>query len=143
MSAWWSAALTTAGRSSCSPCGELHCGAGTALQRCAQLHSFILDKPDEICVDGRIQKDRLEAMKYRWGLVPSYTKPEVRPDYFRMFNARSDDMKPVFTRLLKHRRCVVLLNGFYEWKKVHMSFLGDLHWQRSRHRSCIANPGII
>jgi len=38
-----------------------------------------------------------------------------------MFNARSEDMKPVFTRLLKQRRCVVLLNGFYEWKKVRHS----------------------
>jgi putative SOS response-associated peptidase YedK len=53
-------------------------------------------------------------------LVPSYTKPDVKPDHFRMFNARSDDMKPVFTRLLKHRRCVVLLDGFYEWKKVRL-----------------------
>ena len=57
----------------------------------------------------------------RWGLVPSYTKPDAKPDYFRMFNARSDDMKPVFTRLLKQRRCIVLLNGFYEWKKVQHS----------------------
>ncbi len=53
-------------------------------------------------------------------MVPSYTKPDVKPDHFRMFNARSDDMKPVFTRLLKHRRCVVLLDGFYEWKKVRL-----------------------
>jgi len=53
--------------------------------------------------------------------VPSYTKPDAKPDYFRMFNARSEDMKPVFTRLLKQRRCVVLLNGFYEWKKVRHS----------------------
>ena len=64
-----------------------------------------------------------------WGLVPSYTKPDVKPDHFRMFNARSDDMKPVFTRLLKHRRCVVLLNGFYEWKKV-----------RFRANACTARP---
>ena len=55
--------------------------------------------------------------------MPSYTKPDAKPDYFRMFNARSEDMKPVFTRLLKQRRCVVLLNGFYEWKKVRLSVL--------------------
>lgn len=34
------------------------------------------------------------------------------------FNARSESVaeKPVFSRLLKRQRCVVLLEGFYEWK---------------------------
>lgn len=34
------------------------------------------------------------------------------------FNARSESVaeKPVFSRLLKRQRCVVLLDGFYEWK---------------------------
>lgn len=56
----------------------------------------------------------------RWGLVPGYTKPTVKPDYFRMFNARSESVleKPVFSRLMRSCRCIVLLNGFYEWKKV-------------------------
>ena len=54
----------------------------------------------------------------RWGLVPSFTKRDEKPDFFRMFNARSDTApdKPVFSRLLARKRCVVLLNGFYEWR---------------------------
>jgi putative SOS response-associated peptidase YedK len=34
------------------------------------------------------------------------------------FNARSESVteKPVFSRLLQRQRCVVLLDGFYEWK---------------------------
>ena len=56
----------------------------------------------------------------RWGLVPSFNKKDTKPDYFRMFNARSETVaeKSVFSRLLHSRRCIVLLNGFYEWKKV-------------------------
>ena len=36
------------------------------------------------------------------------------------FNARSETVaeKNVFKKLLSRQRCVVLLNGFYEWKKV-------------------------
>ena len=36
------------------------------------------------------------------------------------FNARSETVaeKTVFSRLLQRQRCVVLFDGFYEWKKV-------------------------
>lgn len=55
-----------------------------------------------------------------WGLVPSWTKKEEKLDFFRMFNARSETVpeKTVFSRLLGSKRCVVLLNGFYEWAQV-------------------------
>ena len=54
----------------------------------------------------------------RWGLVPSFTRPDDRPDFFRMFNARSETLaeKPAFARLLARKRAVVLLSGFYEWR---------------------------
>jgi hypothetical protein len=54
----------------------------------------------------------------RWGLVPSFTKPGSQLDFYKMFNARSESVaeKPVFSRLLSSHRCVVLLEGFYEWK---------------------------
>lgn len=55
-----------------------------------------------------------------WGLIPAWTKKEEKLDFFRMFNARCETVpeKTVFNRLLKGRRCVVLLNGFYEWAQV-------------------------
>jgi putative SOS response-associated peptidase YedK len=55
----------------------------------------------------------------RWGLVPSFTKPTEKPDFWRMFNARSESIqeKPSFRRLVPSRRCIVFLNGFFEWKK--------------------------
>lgn len=55
----------------------------------------------------------------KWGLVPSYTKRDVKPDYFRMFNARSETVaeKSAFRRLVNSKRCVVMLDGFYEWAK--------------------------
>ncbi|CAK9859854.1 unnamed protein product [Sphagnum jensenii] len=55
----------------------------------------------------------------RWGLVPSFTKKSEKPDYYRMFNARSESVhvKSSFCRLLQKNRCLVAVEGFYEWKK--------------------------
>ena len=59
---------------------------------------------------------RVESMT--WGLVPSFTGPGEKPDHFRMFNARGETLreKPAFGRLLRRRRCVALIDGFYEWR---------------------------
>ncbi|KAG6535456.1 hypothetical protein ZIOFF_000429 [Zingiber officinale] len=55
----------------------------------------------------------------KWGLVPSFTKKTEKPDHYKMFNARSESVKekPSFCRLLPTNRCVVAVEGFYEWKK--------------------------
>lgn len=44
------------------------------------------------------------------------------------FNARCETVpeKGVFKRLLSRQRCVVLLNGFYEWAKVSCRVLSSL-----------------
>ena len=59
---------------------------------------------------------RLEVLK--WGLVPSWAKdPGIG---YRMINARSETAaeKPSFRKAIKERRCLILADGFYEWRKV-------------------------
>jgi putative SOS response-associated peptidase YedK len=53
----------------------------------------------------------------RWGLIPSWAKEAAMGD--RMINARAETVaeKPSFRRALQKRRCLVLADGFYEWKK--------------------------
>jgi putative SOS response-associated peptidase YedK len=60
-------------------------------------------------------EDAIEMFK--WGLVPSWAKDPAIGN--RMINARAETLaeKPSFKRLLKSRRCLVLANGFYEWRK--------------------------
>ena len=52
----------------------------------------------------------------RWGLIPSWAKEPSIGD--RMINARAETLaeKPSFRRALQKRRCIVLADGFYEWK---------------------------
>eukprot|EP00850_Spirogloea_muscicola_P011699 SM000073S21475 [mRNA] locus=s73:510672:513577:+ [translate_table: standard] len=83
------------------------------------------DKADEAPGKGDVQGEdgsgggetQIHVMK--WGLIPSFTKKDEKPDHFRMFNARSESLhlKSSFKRLLTRSRCVALVDGFYEWKK--------------------------
>ena len=52
-----------------------------------------------------------------WGLVPSWAgNPSVGN---KMINARAETVaeKPAFRSAFKKRRCLVVADGFYEWKK--------------------------
>jgi putative SOS response-associated peptidase YedK len=53
----------------------------------------------------------------RWGLVPSWAK-DVKIGS-RMINAVSETAatKPAFRSAFRRRRCLVLADGFYEWRK--------------------------
>jgi putative SOS response-associated peptidase YedK len=53
----------------------------------------------------------------QWGLVPSWAKDPAIGN--RMINARAETLaeKPSFKGLIGKRRCVVLADGFYEWRK--------------------------
>jgi putative SOS response-associated peptidase YedK len=53
---------------------------------------------------------------YRWGLIPSWAKDPSIGD--RMINARAETLaeKPAFRRIYRKHRCLVLADGFYEWK---------------------------
>lgn len=54
----------------------------------------------------------------RWGLVPGWARDEASG--VRMFNARAETVqeKPAYRGAFRHRRCVVPMSGFYEWKQT-------------------------
>ena len=56
------------------------------------------------------------ATELSWGLIPSWEKDTAKAR--RHFNARSETAaeKPSFRSAFKNRRCVILADGFYEWK---------------------------
>ena len=65
----------------------------------------------------RLVDDELELTLLRWGLIPSWSRePEPK---FPTFNARAETLaeKPTFRGPFKNRRCLILIDGFYEWPK--------------------------
>ena len=53
---------------------------------------------------------------FQWGLIPSWSSDRGRPG--QLINARSESVaqKPSFREAFQKRRCLVLADGFYEWK---------------------------
>lgn len=58
------------------------------------------------------EKNRIGLLK--WGFVPSWAKD----DKFYSINARSETIasKPMFKKAFKTQRCIILADGYYEWK---------------------------
>ncbi|WP_201351885.1 SOS response-associated peptidase [Hydrogenimonas urashimensis] len=61
-------------------------------------------------------KGILESM--HWGLIPHWAKE--RSTKYSMINARAEDVakRPAYSSSFKRRRCLIPVNGFYEWQKV-------------------------
>jgi len=54
----------------------------------------------------------------KWGLIPSYFKEGITSsNFFRRFNARSENLTKNYQKLLVNNRCVIPFSGFFEWKK--------------------------
>ncbi len=66
----------------------------------------------------REREDARVLSRIRWGLVPSWAKEVAIGD--RMINARAETVatKPAYRRAFAKRRCIIPVDGFYEWKVV-------------------------
>jgi len=61
---------------------------------------------------------RRELIMMRWGLVPYWAKDSKIGNM--LINARAETVaeKPAYRDPFKRRRCLVVADGFFEWKKV-------------------------
>ncbi len=55
---------------------------------------------------------------FKWGLIPFWAKSDKVG--FKMINARAEtiESQSAFKGAFKRRRCLIPLDGFYEWKKI-------------------------
>lgn len=65
-----------------------------------------------------VESEARRAVCMRWGLIPSWAREASIGS--RMINARAETVaeKPSFRTALRRRRCLVLADGFYEWRRT-------------------------
>jgi putative SOS response-associated peptidase YedK len=80
---------------------------------------------------GRAER---EARRYRWGLIPSWAKDPAIGNQLINAQAETAATKPAFRAAFRKRRCLILADGFYEWKKA------DRHKQPFRIRLSDGRP---
>lgn len=63
------------------------------------------------------ESEKREFKQLHWGLIPSWAKDSKMG--VKLINARAETVaeKPAFRSAFKHRRCLVLADGFYEWQQ--------------------------
>jgi putative SOS response-associated peptidase YedK len=75
-------------------------------------------RPTEPIPVVRVARDgERELLEMRWGLIPFWAKePTMKGP---TFNARADTVaeKPMFRAPFEKRRCLVVVDGFYEWPR--------------------------
>ena len=79
-------------------------------------------KPDYNITPGRnvlcvTKNGNNKLVSMRWGLIPSWAKDEQIG--YRTINARTETLteKPSFLRPFQNQRCLIIADGFYEWRK--------------------------
>ncbi|OJX47310.1 MAG: hypothetical protein BGO78_17755 [Chloroflexi bacterium 44-23] len=77
-----------------------------------------------------------------WGLVPSWAKDVSIGS--KMINARSETVleKPSFKNAFLRRRCLILADGFYEWKRSAKSKISTPYYFQLEDREIFALAGI-
>lgn len=74
--------------------------------------------PTQLVPVVRSQAGHYEMDLLRWGLIPFWAKEKSIGN--RMINARSESVaeKPAYRNSFKKKRCLVVADGFFEWKKT-------------------------
>ena len=112
------------------------CGRYTLISSISELQGrfgFVMDSPPPeprynvaptqqvltVINDGIVQSNggARQGEMMRWGLVPSWAK-DIKIGS-RMINAVSETAaaRPAFRNAFRRRRCLVLADGFYEWRR--------------------------
>lgn len=73
--------------------------------------------------------------KMTWGLIPQYISRNEKPNHYALFNKRMESIESgnYFFNLVSAKRCVLVVDGFYEWRTIagkkqpyYVYFTGDV-----------------
>lgn len=102
-------------------CGRVTCKtSGKELQRAFELAFEPLDLQPRYNIAPSqplpvvVQRTDRVLRHVRWGLIPGWASDEKIGN--RMINARAETLSQKFKDALELRRCLVAVDGFYEWR---------------------------
>ncbi len=77
---------------------------------------YNISPTQNVAVVRLANSERRELAMLRWGLIPSWAKDVAMGA--RLINARAETVaeKPSFRSAFKRRRCLILADGYIEWK---------------------------
>ena len=80
--------------------------------------NFNVAPTDDVVAVAVSKEGQRQLGTFHWGLVPSWAKDVSVGN--RMINLRADTVqsKPSFRKNLAKRRCIIPVDGFYEWKNM-------------------------
>ncbi|MEA3392738.1 MAG: SOS response-associated peptidase, partial [Candidatus Marinimicrobia bacterium] len=66
-----------------------------------------------------LEKNGRNILPMKWGLIPFWSNENTYSKSKKLINARSETLttKSSFKNLISQNRCVVISDGYYEWKK--------------------------
>ena len=79
---------------------------------------YNISPTQDVAVIANTPSETRQVAFFHWGLIPSWAKdPKIGN---RMINARSETLaeKPAFRSAYSRRRCLILADGYYEWKQI-------------------------
>src|SRR5919106_120411 len=86
--------------------------------------------------------EKFAADFFVWGLIPMWAKdPNIGN---RLINARAETLaeKPAFRGSLKYKRCLILADGFYEWKSFGARKTKTPYFIHMKDRKAFAFAGL-
>jgi putative SOS response-associated peptidase YedK len=96
--------------------GELAAEFGADVPDGYQPHFNIAPQQD-VRVLGRDREGARRMAFLRWGLVPPWATAEGARAGPINARAESIAVRPTFRDAFRHRRCLIIADGFYEWKR--------------------------
>lgn len=86
--------------------------------------------------------DKAIADFFIWGLIPMWAKDPAIGN--RLINARGETLseKPSFRGSYRHKRCLILADGFYEWKSLAGKKTKTPYYIHMRDRKPFALAGL-
>jgi putative SOS response-associated peptidase YedK len=86
--------------------------------------------------------EKLRADFFIWGLIPMWAKDPAIGN--RLINARGETLaeKPSFRGSYRHKRCLILADGFYEWKSFGGRRTKTPYYIHMQHRKPFAFAGL-